>query len=125
MTAQGRRARQPMGFTTKKLSSNRTFIYYLQRRANRYHSPIMATAHLDITDLLARIEAERASGRRIGLVSYFIKATAETIKAHPRFNQRMFHTFWGSPRLATFDEISCNTVVAVSLSPAPTLMNIG
>ena len=96
----------------ERLTSNRTFIYHLQRRAARYHSPISATVMLDVTDLLARIEKEREGGRSVGFVSVFIKATAQTLKEHPRFNQRLFHNFFGRPRLATFDEISCNTVVA-------------
>lgn len=94
------------------LSANRTFIYHLMRRAMRYHSPITATAELDITDTLARIERERARGRSVGLVSLFIKATAQVLRDHPRFNQRLFHSMFGRPKLATFDEISCNTVVA-------------
>jgi len=94
------------------LTANRTFIYHLMRRAMRFHSPITATILLDITDTLARIERERGLGRRVGLTALFIKATAQVLHEHPRFNQRLFHTFWGRPRLATFDEISCNTVVA-------------
>ncbi len=96
----------------QKLSSNRSFIYHLLRRSARFHVPIMATARIDITDTLARIERDRAKGRSVGLVALFIKATAMTLAEHPRFNERLFHTWWGSPRRVQFDEISCNTVVA-------------
>ena len=96
----------------ERLSPNRTFIYHLLRRSVRFHTPITVTAALDITETLARIERERARGRRVGLVSLFIKATAQALVEHPRFNQRLFHGLFGRPRIATFDETSCNTVVA-------------
>jgi len=108
----GRRTHEKPGFMQiEPLSSNRTFIYYLMRRSMRYHSPISASCIFDITDTLARIDRDRAAGRKVGLVSAFIKATAICIEKYPQFNQRMFHNMFGSPRIATFDEISCNTVV--------------
>ncbi len=96
----------------QKLSSNRSFIYHLLRRTARFHVPIVVSARIDITETLARIERDRERGRSVGLVALFIKATAMTLAEHPRFNERLFHTWWGSPRRAQFDEISCNTVVA-------------
>jgi len=69
------------------------------------------TCHFDITDLESKIMEEREAGQAAGLVASFIKATAICLKTHPRLNQRIFHRFWRTPKLATFDEISCNTVV--------------
>ena len=51
------------------------------------------------------------TGETVGLVAAFIKATALCLKKYPRLNQRLFHGFFGVPRLVSFDEISCNTVV--------------
>jgi len=99
-------------FKIRPLSPNRTFIYHLMQRAMRFHSPITFTAHWDVTDTLARIEKERAGGRSVGLISYFIKATSLVMQKHPRFNDRLFHRWFRRPRVVRFDEISCNTVVA-------------
>jgi pyruvate/2-oxoglutarate dehydrogenase complex dihydrolipoamide acyltransferase (E2) component len=99
-------------FESRKLSSNRTFIYHLLQRAQRYHCPITSTAHWDVTDTLARIERDRARGRSVGFVSFFIKATGLVLQKHPRFNDRLFHRWFRRPRTVRFDEISCNTVVA-------------
>ncbi|MAA79360.1 MAG: hypothetical protein CL916_08875 [Deltaproteobacteria bacterium] len=96
----------------EKLSRQRTFIYHLLRRAVRFHAPICVTCLFDITDLEAKIKQEREKGVSVGLVASFIKATALCIQKHERLNQRLFHTFWGTPKIATFDEISCNTVVS-------------
>lgn len=93
------------------LSRQRTFIYHLLQRAVRFHAPISVTCIFDITDLEAKIKQEREKGNAVGLVSSFIKAAALCIQKHKRLNQRLFHSFWGTPKIATFDEISCNTVV--------------
>jgi hypothetical protein len=39
----------------QKISSNRSFIYHLLLRSARFHVPIMATARLDATATLARL----------------------------------------------------------------------
>ena len=98
------------------LSNQRTFIYHLLRRSVRFHAPITVTCIFDITDLEAKIAKERERGNSVGLIASFIKATALCIKKHKRLNQRLFHTFWGTPKIATFDEISCNTVVGRTTS---------
>src|SRR5690606_20428043 len=60
---------------------------------------------------LAALDELRASGRRVGLTAFLVRATALAVKAHPALNRRVFRR-WTGPREVTWGEVSCNLVVA-------------
>lgn len=98
-------------YETRSLSSNRAFIFHFIRRALRYHSPITACLRIDVTDTLERIDTCRAEGQAVSLISYITLASAKTIEAHPRLNQRIYHGLFRKT-VATFDHITAGLLVA-------------
>ena len=100
-----------MSFRDVEFTRNRQVIHDLLLRAKRFHCSINATVELDVTDLLARIEAERAAGRDIGLVSFLVKATARLLELHPRLNHHLFTRWWGGRREVAFERIHCTLIV--------------
>ena len=68
-----------MSFRDVEFTRNRQVIHDLLLRAKRFHCSINATVELDVTDLLARIEAERAAGRDIRLVSFLHRRRASCV----------------------------------------------
>ena len=97
-------------FTTRSLSSTRVFIYHFLRRSMRYHCPMTACLRIDVTDTLQRIEECRAAGRKVSFISYLTLATAKTVEAPPRLNQRLYHGIFRKV-LVTFDHITAGLVV--------------
>jgi pyruvate/2-oxoglutarate dehydrogenase complex dihydrolipoamide acyltransferase (E2) component len=97
-------------FSARPMPTSRMVIYDLLQRTRRYHCPIGAVYEWDFTDTLARLDALKEKGSRVGLAAMVTKATATVIAEHPRLNQRLFYGLTG-PRLVAFDEISCNLVI--------------
>jgi len=93
-------------YTSKLLPKSRIYTYHFLDRMKRFHCPISGICELDVTDTLHRIEELRAQGRKVGLIAYLTKATAKTIEAHPRLNNRLFHgLLW--KREVSYDHITC------------------
>ena len=93
-------------YSVNQLTKHREFTFHLLRRFMRHHCPISLVVEIDVTDLMAEIQAMRDEGKRIGFVACLTKATAMTISAHPELNNRFFRGLFG-PIEATYDHITC------------------
>lgn len=101
-----------MSWQDVPFTANRQVIYDLLSRARRFHAPVSGSGEFDVTDLLARLDQEKAAGREVGLIAFLTRATALTVRAHPRLQHHLFTTWLGRPREVRFDHISCTLVVA-------------
>ena len=99
-----------MGFTSRRLSTQRQVVYDLINRAKQNHASVSASFDWDVTETLARIEADKAAGRDVGLAAFMVKATSLAIAEKPVMNRRIFKGWWGH-KLVDWDEISCNLIV--------------
>ena len=99
-------------YEAKPLTNNRVFIYHFLKRTQRFHCPMTAILRIDVTDTVHRIIEMRAEGHKVSFIAYLCKATAKTIEEHPRLNNRLYHSFFGRKREATFGHISCGMLVA-------------
>ena len=104
-------------FSLKEMSSNRLFIYHLLRRSLRYHCPITACYEWDIQEVFDEMANHRNGDNPIGMTALTIKAMGDVLKEEPRLNARLFYSFFGRPRIAMYDHVSCSTVVA-RMNPA-------
>ncbi len=93
-------------------TANRYLIYDLLQRARRFHCPVTGNMEVDVTDTIARIDAEHAAGRDAGIIAYLARATALTIRRHPKLQRHIFTTWYGRPREVQFDRIHCTLIVA-------------
>lgn len=100
------------GWRKVPFTKNRFAIYDMLNRARRFHAPVTGSVELDVTDTRARIRADRAKGRRVGLLSFLVRATALVVRAHPKLQRHLFTTWYGRPREIAFDRISCTLIVA-------------
>jgi pyruvate/2-oxoglutarate dehydrogenase complex dihydrolipoamide acyltransferase (E2) component len=100
-----------VGYRLVDYTKNRQIVGDLMTRAKKFHMPVSATSELDVTELLARIEREKAAGRTIGLAAYFAAATAKLLVQQPRLNHHLFTDVFGRKKEVEFDEISCTIVV--------------
>jgi pyruvate/2-oxoglutarate dehydrogenase complex dihydrolipoamide acyltransferase (E2) component len=100
------------GWREVPFTANRRVIYDLLQRARRFHAPVSGSGEVDLTDTLARIEADKARGRPVGLIAYLTRATALTVQQHPKLQRHLFTTWYGRPREVAFDRISCTLIIA-------------
>lgn len=101
-----------MSWREVELTPNRLLIHDLLVRARRFHAPVTASVELDVTETRARFQAERRAGRRVGLTTYLIRATAMLVREAPVLQRHLFTTWYGKKREVTFDQISCTLIVA-------------
>lgn len=99
-------------FREVPFTANRQVIYDFLSRASRFHCPVSASLEMDITETLARIEAEKEGGRSIGLVAFLVKATARLLEVHPKLNHHVFTSWFGRVREVAWDQINCTLIVA-------------
>ena len=99
-----------MGFTSRDLSTQRQVVYDLIHRAKQNHASVSACFDWDVTETLARLEADKAAGREVGLAAFMVKASSMAIAEHPVLNRRLFKG-WFRRKLVDWDEISCNVIV--------------
>ena len=93
-------------YRIRPYDKNREYTYHFLTRMKKFNCPVSANCEFDITDTLKRIEELRANGQSLGIMAYIAKATAKTIEAHPRLNERLFHGLFGR-KITTYDDISC------------------
>ena len=98
-------------FDSRPLSKNRLVIFDLLTRTQRDHASVTGVFHWDVTDTLARIERDRQRGRDVGFAAYVLKATSRIMVEYPKLNRRLFRRWYG-PRQVTWNEVSCNLIVA-------------
>ncbi len=91
-------------------TKNRQFITEHLERAKKFHCPISVVYEYDVTDLLSRIESDRANGRGVSLVSVLVKATALVMQEHPRMNHHLFKK-WFKWFEVDFGHVNCTLVV--------------
>ena len=99
-------------FSLKNLSSNRLFIFHLLKRSQSFHCPISAGYEWDVQEVFDEMAVHRERGEELGMTAFIIKAMGDVLKEEPRLNARLFYSFWGTPRIAMYDHVSCSTVVA-------------
>lgn len=101
-----------MSWQDLEVTANRHLISDLLARARKFHAPVTGSLEFDVTDTRARIQAERRAGRRIGMVSYMVRATALLVRERPLLQRHIFTTWYGRTREVAFDRISCTLIVA-------------
>ena len=99
-----------MGFKSRGLSTGRQVVYDVVNRAKQNHASLTASFEWDVTDTVARIAADKAAGRDVGMAAFMVKAMSLAIAEHPVLNRRLFKGWFGH-KLVEWDEISCNLIV--------------
>jgi pyruvate/2-oxoglutarate dehydrogenase complex dihydrolipoamide acyltransferase (E2) component len=94
------------------VTANRHLIHDLLARARKFHAPVTGSLELDVTDTRLRIQEDRRAGRRIGLVSYLVRATALLVQQRPLLQRHLFTTWYGRTREVVFDHITCTLIVS-------------
>jgi pyruvate/2-oxoglutarate dehydrogenase complex dihydrolipoamide acyltransferase (E2) component len=94
-----------MTYTVRPYDKQREYTYHFLSRMKKFNCPVSANCEFDVTETVRAIQARREAGHDIGLISFFAKAAAKTIEAHPRLNERLFHTLFRKI-IATYDTIS-------------------
>lgn len=92
------------------VSKNRHFIIDLLRRAQKFHCPVTTSWQMDVTSLNEARIGERIDGRPLGMTALLVKATALTLKAHPRLNHHLF-TGLLRRREVAFGTVDCTLIV--------------
>ena len=72
---------------------------------------------VDIQEVFDEMANHRNGDNPIGMTALTIKAMGDVLKEEPRLNARLFYSFFGRPRIAMYDHVSCSTVVA-RMNPA-------
>jgi 2-oxoisovalerate dehydrogenase E2 component (dihydrolipoyl transacylase) len=93
------------------ITSNRRRIYHFLRRSQRFHAPCSVSTEIDVTPLFAAIDAAKARGEQAGFTAAIVKATGLIVRAHPQFNQHLFHGLLGGRRVAQFEGVHCAAMV--------------
>jgi pyruvate/2-oxoglutarate dehydrogenase complex dihydrolipoamide acyltransferase (E2) component len=92
-------------------TKHREVVYDLLTRAKRFHCPVTSCWDVEVSALEAARPRLLVNGRPVGLTACLVRATALTLKEHPRLNHHLFHGLLGKYEV-DFEEIRCNLVVA-------------
>jgi hypothetical protein len=92
-------------------TKNREVIHDLLKRSQRFHATCSGQHEIDVTDLLAVLDARRAAGDPVSLNAVLIKATSLLLRKYPRLNHHLFHDLFGRRFEVDFENICCNVVL--------------
>ena len=92
------------------LTNNRFFLYEHLSRAKRFHCSVSGVYAFDVTDLLEGLQAAKAAGRQLSLVSLLVHATGLLMERYPRLNHHLFHGLFRKFEV-DFGKISCTLIV--------------
>jgi len=88
----------------------RNGVYYLLKRAKRFHSTTCSVINFDITELMEARRILKSSGNGVSIHSCLVKATSLVLERYPRLNHHLFHGLFGKYEV-DFEEISCNLIM--------------
>lgn len=88
----------------------RNGVYYLLKRAKRFHCTTCSVINLDITELMKARRQLKSSGNGVSIHSCLVKATSMVLERYPRLNHHLFHGLFGKYEV-DFEEISCNLIM--------------
>ena len=95
---------------TQEQSPARKYTYRFLKRSKQYHANIGGTCEIDVTELMAALQALKENGEPIGLVPALIKGTAIVIRRNPRLNRQLFNGLLRKYEVQ-FEEVNCSVLV--------------